>query len=99
VAAAGAAHAVSVDPESGDARDQPLCCLVARSQGEALAAYLASGRRSARGFLAAVGSVGVPFLAPGDDPLAFVNVNAPGTLAAWNGRAQPISAGRPAPNP
>lgn len=81
--AAPAAFAVGRDPATGGLQDQPLCCLLSRALRDPLAAYLAAGRRSARGFLAGVGAAAVPFDAPGDDPTAFVNANAPGTLAAW----------------
>jgi molybdopterin-guanine dinucleotide biosynthesis protein A len=72
---APAAHAVSRDPATGAAQEQPLCSLVARSQRGAIAAYLAAGRRSARGFLARAGSVDVDFAGAGDDPHAFANAN------------------------
>lgn len=84
---AGAAHAASLDPESGRLEQQPLCALFGRGLRDALAAYLASGRRSARGFLAEVSAAAVPFTQPGDDPWAFVNANTPSLSAAWKGRA------------
>lgn len=69
---APAAHAVTADGP------QPTFLLCRRDHAAALDAYLASGRRSIRGWLETIGAVGVVF----EDASAFANINTPEELAA-----------------
>lgn len=76
LAAAGAPAAYAV---SGG-RDHPTVALVATRLADDLAAYLASGQRAVRGWMARQGAVGVIWPVTPRDP--FFNINTPEALAA-----------------
>lgn len=74
-AAADGEHSAVVARTAGAL--QPLCCLLHRSLLEDLQAYLEDGGRKTRDWLAHHAAVRVDF----DDEEAFLNINAPDTLA------------------
>ncbi len=56
-------------------RSQPAFCLIAAALHESLARYLDSGNRKIEDWTKQHRHVLVPFDRPGDDPLAFANLN------------------------
>lgn len=68
--------------DDGSTQAQPVFCLMHRSLAPSLAESLACGERSAMRWAERMGGSLAPFDQPGDDPLAFRNVNTPGELLA-----------------
>ena len=77
----GDAQGAVVQRAQGDdgLRLEPVCCLLATSLADNLAAYLAEGGRKVEGWVARHATP-VPFDRP-DDATAFANVNTPADLA------------------
>ncbi|WP_443082444.1 molybdenum cofactor guanylyltransferase MobA [Tepidimonas sp.] len=79
----------------GELRPQPVFCLLHVGLLGSLNAFLQSGQRKIDRWTAGHRTVVVPFDAPGDDPLAFVNLNTLAELQSYqcNAGAAPADRG------
>ncbi len=73
--------------EDGKLRTQPVFCLMKIELMESLVRFTHEGGRKIDAWTALHRTVEVPFNLPGDDPLAFANVNTLQELHALEGRA------------
>ena len=69
-------------------RTQPVFCLMKIELSESLVKFTHAGGRKIDAWTAQHNTVVVPFDAPGDDPLAFANVNTLNELQALENAAQ-----------
>ncbi len=79
------ALAAGLEPD-GMVRRQPVFCLMRTTLADDLAGYIAAGGRKVGAWVARHHAVSVAFNQPGDDPLAFANVNTPAELQALEQR-------------